>query len=95
MRPASEAAVRLVAGLPLGYLAAAGSAAAVTTLLVIAGADRAQAVSVPMFLSYLVWLSVGLYAVGARSLWRAFGVPAVIAVIGFGVVFSIDAGGAW
>lgn len=95
MRGASEAAVRMVAGLPLGYLAAATSAAAATTLLVLAGVDRIQATSVPMFLSFLVWLGLGLYAVGARSPWRACGVPAMLAIVGFGITFAIDVGGAW
>lgn len=95
MRPASEVGVRLVAGLPLGYLGAAGCAAAAATLLVVAGVDRLQAAVLPMYLSYLAWLSLGLYAVGARSLWRACGVPGVLGIVGFGITFAIDAGGAW
>lgn len=95
MRPASEAGVRLVAGLPLSYLGAAGCAAAATTLLVVAGVDRLQAAVLPMYLSYLVWLSLGLYAVGASSLWRACGVPGVLGIVGFAITFAIEAGGAW
>lgn len=95
MRPVSEAAVRLVAGLPLSYLGAAGCAAAATTLLVVAGVDRIQAAVLPMFASYLLWLGLGLYAVGARSLWRACGVPVVLGIMGLGITMAIDAGGAW
>lgn len=91
--PKLEAMLRTLAALPLGYLAAAASAAAAGTLLALIGVPKTEAVGWPMLASFIVWLALALYAFAARSLWRAWALPGALAVGGTALVLTIDVGG--
>ncbi|MES1943871.1 hypothetical protein PC39_07149 [Salinisphaera sp. PC39] len=92
-RPVLEAVLRAFAALPLAYLAAASLAAATGVLLAFAGVPKTEAVGWPMLGSYLIWLALGLYAFGARSVLRAWAVPGLLALVAVAVVWRIDVGG--
>lgn len=89
-----EAIARVLAALPLAWLAATTSTAGAGSALVAAGAPRADATVWLMLAGLLLWLALGLYACGCRSVARAWAVPLALALIGGLAVWGFDTGGA-
>lgn len=91
--PKAEAVLRAVAALPVAYIGAAATVAALATLLVWAGVPRSQAVGWPLMASFIVWLVLALYAFAAQPLWRGWALPGACALAGAAVVWLVDVGG--
>lgn len=92
--PIGEGLLRTIAALLFAWLAAAACSAAGASLLVAAGAPPSEASVWSLLGGLLLWLVLGVYACGCRSLPRAWLLPGALALLGAAIAWSVDAGGA-
>ncbi len=79
-------ATRVAAALLAGYFLAHAATAFLTLVLPLAKADRVIFASL---LSFAVWTAAAVYALAARSAWRAWALPllAGVALLGITLLF--------
>lgn len=90
----AEGLGRLLAALPVAWLAATSLCAGANSALIAAGAARSESTVWVMLAGLLLWLALGLYACAARSLRRAWLLPLAVGLLGGAMLWLFKAGGA-